>query len=279
MFVYKIGLGRYIGSDRNSGLYEYKLIKKELSKIDCDDVIIVVNGMPSEYDKEYISCLSKKIKVIFVATDEIAFTSNAFAIDRADLVLHQSTSKISSISKRQKYSFVPELFLKDDITKKQNQLQMVMFAGANSGREEEFEKYKIARSNDNVIVSICKEYNADGSVLYDDRVDYESYCSMLSFFKYSLVICRKSYNKVGWITSRMIEAFSYFNLPLLDNNVDKNGYLEYIGNIPMVSNYYDLVDIVKHTNEKDREGIILNAYEEIKKVKHNFRKIIEEELQ
>lgn len=278
MKVKKLGMSKYKGQDRNSGLFEANMIASHLSEIESKDTIVVINGLYDDCDKEWFESIKGKKRIVFVLTDISCLEKNKELIEYSDLVLTQTIEEIKDIKCRQTYGYVPELFYEDRKIAR-NQSNVCVFGGANTGREDLFKKY-IYNSNGDLndrIIAICKEYNEDGTIKYDDRLDYNSFISLVSFCKYSLVIARKEYNELGWVTSRFVESVSNNCLPVCDVLYDK---YKHFGKKVVVDAYYELVDLMDFYNLHENFRIaMLNTFRErLEKDKYKFVKIIKEEV-
>ena len=93
---YKIGMDFYTSnkavSDKNGGLFEYNVIKKELEDIVISSkMLIIVNGKFSSQDEELelFSKLKNYDIKVFIATDIIALSENINIIKSCDYLLHQ----------------------------------------------------------------------------------------------------------------------------------------------------------------------------------------------
>lgn len=235
IFTYKIGLDSYNGrGDVNGGLYEYKLIKKEVDfvakalQFKCNNkkALILVGGYLKKESE--IKVIEKLLNVyfdvkIFIATDYVSISTCKDIINKCDYLLTQTTQKIEDgISKevKQLYSGVPELFYKYiryKLVKKVNQDNKIIFGGANTGRQDLFERYEINEKNDNYC--LFTKINESG---YDNRIGYFDFIEQLQYHKYTVVISRDVYRDVGWVTPRYYEALAANCLPFIDSEYDKN---------------------------------------------------------
>lgn len=223
MEVVKIG-GQQGNTSKNGGDFEFNLIKEELKDIDCNDFMVIVNGYGDESE-----ILASKKKKIFIITDSFAFKGNKNSIEQCDIIMHQSKKDLSFINKNkeQYFSYVPFLFYLED--RAINQSNNIIFGGANTGREDKFQEYlfdekELLRPN---ITAFVKKYCLNtGKVLYDDRIDYESFCQIMKYFKYTICFSREEYDKLQWVTPRFIEAISRFVFPFTDNNYAVFGGLQ-----------------------------------------------------
>lgn len=227
--VYKMGMSYYEKNnnvDKNSGLFEFNMIKDAVEKIRTDkNVLIILNGIRDQKDNELIEEIKKHDVSIFIMTDAIALHTSLDIMNACSCVLHQAPDyKFEKITTRQQYNYVPELFyrytrkLVRELGMRLEQYEdgKVFFGGNNTGRQDKFEKYSIM--NNPLIVQSCK---LDGQM--DQRMDHNDYIRELSKHKYSLVICRDEYREPSWLTARFFEALAVGNLPLLDVDYDIKG--------------------------------------------------------
>lgn len=277
MEIKKLGMSKYRMSDKNGGLFETNAISNALIGLRSDDVVIVINGLYDEEDKKWFN--KNKKKIIFILTDTACVEKDKEVIDAADIVLHQSPNPLDYIKCRQTYGYVPELFFYEKIEERANQMDLCLFGGANTGRQELFNKYlfdEIGKVREKMFV-VCKEYYQSGAVAYDDRLGYDTFMDLMSFFKYSLVIARKDYNEIGWVTPRYIEAVSRNCLPICDEQFDK---YEHFKSKILVNSYDMLVDVIKYYYEHEDARIewLNRSRETFKKNKDMFRRIVESEV-
>lgn len=223
---YKIGMERYIGAkDKNSGLYEYNLILRELEKIDDrakKGTLIVLSGALSKEERSKVKemidyCHADGAKAIYILTDSVAF-DNGF-INKFDVVLHQAWNhKIKGIKIEQAYSYVPELFFTGEVENERYKHDLLLFCGNDTDRQDKIQDYLRDENG-------CKP-NTFSLIKYangkDERIEHEEYLKLLKMFKYNLMICRKDYREIGWITSRLIESIDNWCLPVFDFEYDKN---------------------------------------------------------
>lgn len=233
---YKIGLDRYSNGDRNSGLYEYGLIRNELVKVENiigenhKDAIFIINGAfnPQIDSKLFdeISMIKRKNGVcVFVMTDSCALSSvmQKQVIDCCDFVLHQVPPRhdreaFGQINCRQYYSYIPELFYRKN--EKVLKDKKLIFGGNNLRRCDKIAGYMF---NDNGQLYdgfdlFCKDYYGNGG---DTRLEYEKYYELSKRYKYTIIVARDEYNRSGWITSRFVEAISCGIIPFVDFEYDK----------------------------------------------------------
>ena len=116
---YKIGSTNYVQNgtlvDKNSGMFEFHIIKSELNDIVCEKrVLIIVNGkFTMDEEQSLQNILNEYDLKIFIASDIVALTDNRNIIDKCDILLHQCpNNSIDTIDVKQDYSWVPELFYK-----------------------------------------------------------------------------------------------------------------------------------------------------------------------
>ena len=280
--VYKIGRGFcYAGTDKNGGLFEFDLIAKEaeeisrLTKVDC---LIIVGGNLSIEENEKLSSLinTKKnlgVKIIFVLTDSVSLSDlSKGLIAKCDLLLHQAYGYKFDIDIEQQYSFVPELFYKDDIPIPYLQHDSVFFGGSDYNREDKVKEYfRDGRCPKNKTFSLIKI----NGIHEDERIDYSSFQKLMSKFKYSLMICRKEYRgDVSWFTPRFIEAVSNWSLPFVDFEYSKNRPYT----IPLfdneVSSYDELMEKIDMIDEIDRLYYLITLRAKINNNKGKFRELV-----
>lgn len=226
---FKFGLDRYLNnfqSDKNSGLYEYHLIREELVKIDSqvkNGTLVVLNGAMTEVEIEKVEKMIedahvKCAKAIYIVTDEIAF-SNIDIMNKFDLVLHQAWNyNFDTIKVEQAYSYVPELFLTNRVEMPDIQHDLIFFCGNDNERCDKISQY-LRRHGECMqnTFSLIKNKNVD------ERIEHNEYLKLQKMFKFSLMICRKSYRECGWITARLIEAIDCWSYPIFDIDYDING--------------------------------------------------------
>lgn len=212
--VYKIGLQWYTDTDRNGGLFEYNIIEKELSDIVTDkNVLVIVNGKLFDGEEDRLLDKMKYYdKTIFIATDIVAFDNNKRIIDASDYLFHQSPAILEQFYyKPQLYSYIPELFYKYVSAKTIGHNGKLIFGGG-------------VRDNEDTIMNYLK---AVPSTAYlktsteDNRIPYKEYLEELAKHSYSLVISRKQYQEVGWITPRFVECVALDTMPICDYTYDK----------------------------------------------------------
>lgn len=212
--TYKIGIKWYDKEDKNGGLFEYNIIQKELNNIKANDTLVIVNGKfydDNEQDNllKYMQSFKRRI---FIVTDIIALTDNINIIENCQYVLHQCPNNRLPISDTitQMYSWVPEIFYTYTRQEKCVKENKLIFGGG-------------VRDNEHKI----KEYlNAVPSVAYlktdstDNRLPYDKYLKELAKYKFALIIGRKKYNELGWVTPRYCEAIANDVFPICDSSYD-----------------------------------------------------------
>lgn len=239
--IYKIGKGYYesnLGNkDKNSGLFETDLISKEVRNM-SDDLVIIINGAIQEKDEIEIKLLlSKHCKKIFILSDLQCLNSCLWVINRCDVLLHQvphERFKFKTIDKhvKQMYGYVPELFFRFSEPSPYKH-DLVLFGGNDFEREDDIKN--IIFHNGKIrpyFLLLYKSYKDN----IDNRLDYSEYIKLLSMMKYSLIIARKEYYDIGWVTSRIVEAFDNRVLPIVDYRYDKFEHFIYGANILLPSN-------------------------------------------
>lgn len=252
--VYKMGLSYYKNKiDKNSGMTEVKIISDELSRIRTDkNVLVIINGVRDVADE----CVFDEIKnydlSIFIMSDSIALDTSLDIMNACDFVLHQAPCyTFERIKSSQFYSFVPELFYKycknliangEIKVKKTESPDVIYFGGNNKNRDDKFKIYKINEAPN--IFSRYKLYETGE----DTRISHIEYLKELSHYSYSLVICRKDYRNIGWITSRYFEAIALDNVPLIDWEYDINNYL-IKSDVLRVKDYESLVSVHEYLRQ------------------------------
>ena len=224
MIAYKIGLSKYLDSngdliDKNSGVYEYKLILNELAEIEAPDSIVVINGK-KDGDTEELKRFLKKFKnIIFILSDPVAFDENKDIIEMSTHVLHQCPMSNLDLPQNidQRYSYVPELFYKEDLFIPGNNNKL-LFGGGVRDNEAKIYKYLSMVPSDNFIKSND----------FDHRLPYNEYKREVAKRKYNLIVARKMYERIGWITARYFETLACHSLPVVDEEYDKYDWLNCI---------------------------------------------------
>lgn len=276
---YKVGLKKYENrEDLNSGLYEYNLILNELEKIDGqakNETLVVLNGAyyPGERDKVIKmidNCHIAGAKAIFVVTDEVAFQDTEL-INMFDVVLHQAWNyKFAGVTCEQHYSYVPELFFTGKIEKPEYQHNLVFFCGNDKNRKDKIKQY--LRDNGSCNSSTFSLIKTND---IDERIEHTEYLKIQKMFKYSLMICRKSYRECGWITARLIEAIDCWSYPVFDIDYDIN--LAYANN-DFICSLSDMLDycLIKKENQR-MSGLLalrVKAEERRKKFKEQILEFV-----
>ena len=265
---YKIGSQWYkdSGVDKNSGLFEANIIQNELENIKCDkNVLIILSG--KFYNKAENDALLAKLSDfdtrIFIATDIIAFQDNIDIIERCQYLLHQSTRKniLNNANVIELYSWVPEIFYtycKQPNTIKDNKL---IFGGG-------------VRDNESKILDYL---NSVPSVSYlktetvDNRLQYKDYLKELSKHKFALVIARKSYEQLHWVTARYCEAIANDVIPICDGNYDADNHFNAI---KIDSNgLYNLYQCLSNSPEYCKK-FLKEQHQRLSCTKNNFRNLI-----
>lgn len=264
--VYKIGLHWYDGiEDRNGGLFEYRIIEQELKNV-CTDkrVLVIVNGKLCQGEEE---SLLSKIKlfdiVIFIATDIIAFSDNKNIINASNYLLHQSPIILNDFYyKPQLYSYLPEMFYKYVDARKIEHNGKLIFGGG-------------VRDNENEILSYLK---AVPSTAYlkreneDTRLPYNKYLNELAKHSYSLIISRKQYQRIGWITPRYTECLALDTLPICDCTYDTFRHFKSI----VVNNPEHLKTVIEtfENNSSYYKSVLQQAKNEVYANVNTFKLII-----
>ena len=222
---YKIGLDFYTSNDvvldKNGGLFEYNIIREELKDISIlSSMLVIVNGKFSS-EIEELNLLSKLKTydiVIFIATDIIALSENINIIKSCDYLLHQCLyldfPEFSHL--KQYYSYLPEAFFKYTVRRPQLKESKLIFGGGYRGNKTAITRYL------NAVPS--KAFVKDKTS--DTRINYEQYLDEVAKCKYSLIISRKKYQKLGWITPRYVEALANRTLPICDRTYDRHNHFQ-----------------------------------------------------
>lgn len=213
--VYKIGLELYSDIDKNGGLYEYNLIKKEVEKyIFMHDILLIVNGKKSKKDVDYINAIWNNYDIhIFIITDAIALDDEL--ANRCDYVLHQSIRELPNITKPQYYSYVPELFYNPysgNIKSFVKKADLVFFGG---GIRDNKDIFAYLEEINLPTYLITKVDNGE-----DNRISYKECQNLMSECKFALVLSRHSYNDIGFVTPRFIEAINNWCVPIVLDTYD-----------------------------------------------------------
>jgi hypothetical protein len=256
--VYKIGLSYYDGlkSDKNSGLFEYDIIKQELKGINCKrKVLIVINGKCSEEENERVyKLLDNYDKKIFIMSDSIAMETCKNIMEKCDVVFHQRYNGIyGELNVRQVYSGIPELFYKYLYNRPRllfgDRTDCINFGGNDLRREDKFELYNLA---DKIYNKRIKSYSQN----YDTRVPHDVYIEELSQSKYALMICREEYRNIDWVTARFYEAIAVGCMPLVDKDFCR-GLEGIFDGVIRVSDFED-IKLIMHNMTKEGFTEILN---------------------
>jgi hypothetical protein len=278
-----MGLSYYFKNiDKNSGMTEVEIISKELGKIKTDKkVLVIINGLRDNEDNNLFDYMKNYDLTIFIMSDSIALETSLDIMNACDVVLHQAPNYIfKEIKAKQYYSYVPELFYKyckETFMHKSNiianaNLCDIYFGGNNKNRDDKFKAYRVAEAAS--IFSRYKLYETGE----DSRISHKDYLNELLRFAYSLVICRKDYRDIGWITSRYFEAIALDNIPLIDFEYDKHNFLVEEDSILRVKDYDSLIFardyLCKHPIIA--AGILVDLKRNAEKNIEEFRMLIEE---
>ena len=220
--LYKIGYDNYFKTgeliDKNSGIFEYNRIRLELLFMNDANTLIIINGrFSSQPEKDdLLRRMQLYRRRIFIASDIVAFTENKEVIEQCQYLLHQCPNgSIPGFNMKQQYSYVPELFFTDDIALPV-QDSLLCFGGGYRGNEERINAYLKA------VPSVSFTKHDDGT---DNRLTYDEYREEMRRHKFNLIISRKEYTKLGWITARFFETVSFGVLPVVDSEYDSTNYL------------------------------------------------------
>lgn len=248
--VYKIGKSMYKTKrgkiiDKNSGYYEYMYITKECATIETDkNVLIIINGKFGLGEKEaLIKCMKTYDKCIFIASDIIALTDNVDIINKCNYLLHQCPSHIFAefINIKQYYSFVPELFYKYCKEYAAVKYEYMIFGGGVRDNEDKI--------NDYLSNVPCVSFMKTEAI--DNRIPYEEYLKELSKSQYALIVSRKAYSAIGWVTARFAEAIAKRCIPIVDIEYDKYDHFK-ADKVDCGFAAYDLIKMYnKHRHHKE----------------------------
>ena len=254
VYVYKLGL-KYLNKskeDKNSGKWELEKIKKVAEGYKGrTKILLVVSGLADEYDITFVENVIKKHvfdKVVFVMTDTGSLKYMNL-VNKCDLLLHQAWLPVDGVTIEQQYGYMPELFYEEKAGAP-NKNNIILFGGNNLNRADELRKlcFNGSRIQDGLCL-LLKDYEAGT----DYRVDHKAYLKLLAQCSYSLVLSSPWIYEHGWITARMLEAFSVNNVPLVTYGYDKTGW--YNHTYTRVNNYFDMQGILngKHSIEIKEE--------------------------
>lgn len=268
--VYKIGHRNYLKDgvlvDKNSGAFEYRIIRDELKDIICSKkVLVIING---KFVNDEESILNERLDEydikIFIASDIIALTDNKNIIDKCDFLLHQCPNNpIDGITIKQCYSWVPELFYKYNIGSAScAKIDRVIFGGG-------------VRDNEELILSYLDAVPSTAFLktdTVDNRLDYDQYMWQLSKHRYSLIVSRKKYSELNWVTARYAEALAVNTLPICDSNYDKSNHFAAI----KVFNPDDLKSVVDmfNNNQVYRISTLRYMQQRLRENCDNFKDLI-----
>ena len=220
--IYKIGHRNYIKDgvlvDKNSGAFEFRIIREELHYVNCNkQVLIIINGKFVDDEEEFVQEQLQHYDIrIFIASDIVALTDNKSIIDKCDILLHQCpNNKIDSVSIEQHYSWIPELFYKyNENTQNHAKIDRLIFGGG-------------VRDNEKLITSYLNSVPSTAFLktdAVDNRLNYDEYMQQLAKHKYSLIVSRKAYSELNWVTARYAEALAVNTLPICDSEYDNSNH-------------------------------------------------------
>lgn len=245
--IYKIGLHLYKDIDKNSGLHEYNLIKEEIKNLKTiHNILLILNGKHSEKDDIALENIWNNYDIhIFIVSDEVAL--NDELANKCDYVLHQSIRKLPQINKPQMYSYVPELFYNNSskILAFKDKISKIFFAGGIRDNEEVFKYVEDTKLPTKLLI---KSENG-----LDNRIDYKDCQYEMSKYTFALIVSRKSYQDIGFVTARFAEAINNSCIPIVLDTYDSDNIwnLEKIKLENIVDFYTD-----KCSNEKYYYNII-----------------------
>lgn len=264
--VYKIGLSWYDGiEDKNGGLFEYRIIKQELENIITDKtVLVIVNGKLACDEENFLLDKMKNFDTtIFIATDIVAFDNNKRIIDAADYLLHQSPAILTQFYyKPQCYSYIPEMFYKYVEARKIEHNGKIIFGGGLRDNEERILDYLSAVPS--------TAYTKNKST--DARIPYHQYLDELAKHSYSLVISRKNYQNIGWVTPRYTECLALDTLPICDYTYDKFNHFPHIS-VTTAAHLKTVIDTLE--NDKNYYNVLLKqAKDEVLSNVYKFKILV-----
>jgi len=257
--VYKMGMSKYKdGVDKNSGLYEFDIIKQEVSGFETDkNVLIILNGVRDSEDEQLFEKIKKADVTIFIMSDSIALKTSLDIINSCDYCLHQGLNyKFNEITCEQTYSYLPELFYKHiraEYLKKPVDMYLkfnkVLFGGNNLNRQDKFDAYQLEDPDNTLVSSLLKIY---GDETVDNRIEYTKYLDVLAHYRYSLVICRDEYRNTNWLTSRFFESVAVDCLPIIDEDYDKQCQITSKIKVDDIYGMKLYMDIMNISNNRER---------------------------
>lgn len=264
--IYKIGIKNYYVDDKvvdkNSGLFELKIIEEEVKDILTDkQVLIIVNGKFTNCEEriQLLQYMTNYDMCVFIASDIIAFDDNADIIKRCDVLLHQAPQhQFKQFKIQQCYSYLPEAFYKYTAQTNTTKYKQLIFGGGVRDNEKKILSYLNAVWSSKYIKSTTM----------DNRLQYSFYLKELAKHRYSLVISRKRYAKVGWITSRYFESIANGVIPICDKSYDKSNHLS---SIVKVRNAKQLKKLVNDTNYTWRRQFLEEQYSMCEHCQDSFK--------
>lgn len=265
---YKIGKKWYEQGDRNGGLFEANIVEKELFGIYCDKkVLVILNGKFFNIEEELflLSYMQNFDIKIFIATDIISLNNNRSIINNCQYLLHQcpANDMIENDKLIQLYSWVPEIFYTYTRqllqTEKQDKL---IFGGGVRDNEHKILEYLSAVPS----VSYLKTND------YDNRIEYANYLIELAKYKYTIVISRRSYSDIGFITPRYCEAIANNVLPICDSTYDRSNHFAVV----RVSSKEELKRMIEMLNQSEEfyKSLLTQEHHKLASRQNNFRNLI-----
>lgn len=287
--VYKIGMSLYAGGvDKNSGLFEAKIIRTEFARAFSNikraadtGILIIINGALRENEEVNVlrmidrhrKVFGLRSKIIFIMSDSIALKTCANVIKECDYLFHQAPFHMfTEFNIKQMYGYVPELFYKYNLNQDTSHAyddydfrrDRVLFGGNNLNRQDKFDAYLNCGRCD----VLKKDYNTG----VDERIPYMQYLAVLKEYKYSLMICREEYREIGWLTARLFECLANFVLPIFDVDYDKDRIFAIPDLICRDAN--DMVYAMD--NYRDKEKVFKTLLQMREEVKSNgFRQLLQ----
>lgn len=267
IIVHKIGLDYYYKNneqiDKNSGYFEYRCILNELSQLETSNstkMLIIINGkLAAKEEKWLLKYMTNFDKLVFIMSDIIALSDNKQIIEKCDYLLHQCPNRTFDKfpNCRQMYSYVPELFYKyipkwDNCGK-----DILVFGGGMRGNDEKINNYLALVPSTSFVKTETK----------DTRIPYADYLDILRNHAYSLIISRKEYADIGWVTARFVEAIANNCLPIVDATYDSDNYF----GIDKISNTSELQKAIDFYNTfTNTRQAVIDKYKAIFEKSSNY---------
>lgn len=278
--LYKIGTAMYeVAEDKNCGMFEYDLIKKECIGMQKEKLIIV-NGKFESF-KEQSELLRRmqnyeKKDIAFILTDLSLFEECKEIISCCSTLLHSSKREDfgKEICKNSIYSFVPDLYYDNDRKKNEMKSNIIMFGGSFGGTiNDDANVRKYLLDSEGKVNERFLFFSKNGQ--NDLRLSYKNYLKVMDVCKYCLCVKRESFVKDMWVTPRLLDSISSHCMPLVDKNYD----CHYNHPVEFICNDYDdvnkMIDYFEK-NENEKNEIIEMLRKQSLERKQMFKKIINE---